>query len=135
MHWTNYKASVKNIHTTLHIPSMSVSDVHKALTQLKPSGTTGPDNIGKILKLLAPATAERLTYLYNLCIEKSHFPTLLNPAIVMPLYKSGGVDDPAINQSSSSHHFLNPWRKHVDTHLRLHWPKHQLLQINLNFNI
>ena len=67
----------KNIISTLVKPPMSITEVYQALCHLKQSGTRGLDGIdGKILKLSAPVIAETLTYVYNLCIDKSHFPVI-----------------------------------------------------------
>ena len=59
----------------LQLKSITVLDVSKCLSQLKPSGARDLDGLdSKILKLSSPIITDTLTYLYNLCIDKNCFP-------------------------------------------------------------
>lgn len=91
---------------------MNVLDKYKDITQLMQTpDSRGPDKIdNKILKLLAPVTAEKLTYLYELCVDKSHFPPLLKQSKVIPVHESGDMENLTIEQTQFFHHSSNPWK-------------------------
>ena len=122
----------KNIISTLVIPPMTITEVYQALCHLKQSGTRGLDGIdGKILKLSAPVIAETLTYVYNLCIDKSLFPIQLKQARVIPIFKSGDPSQPSNYRPISILPALSkPLEKHINKHLSKHLETYDLLHIN-----
>ena len=96
-------------------PHMHIPGVYKALNQLKQSNTRGLDNLdNKILKLSAPYIAETLTYIYNLCIDKCVFPNLFKHAKVVPIYKSGDINNPSNYRPIS---ILSPLSKPLERHI------------------
>ena len=113
-------------------PPMSITEVYQALCHLKQSGTRGLDGIdGKILKLSAPVIAETLTYVYNLCIDKSHFPSQLKQARIIPIFKSGDPSQPSNYRPISILPVLSkPLEKHINKHLSKHLETYDLLHIN-----
>ena len=65
----------KKIKTNLSIPLITVSDVYEALVHLKQPKTMDLDLLdSKIIKLAAPVITDSLTYIYNLCTDKTIFP-------------------------------------------------------------
>ena len=67
---------------------MTVLDVGKCISMMANNKSTGRDNISPcLLKLALPYIVEPLTYIYNLSIQKSVFPTVLKKAKVIPLQK------------------------------------------------
>lgn len=124
--------SSKLTYPDTEIPPMSVYDVYKALTHLKQTGAHGPDGLnGKIIKLCAPAIAETLTYVYNLCLDKKVFPSALKIANVTPLYKSGDSSNPSNYRPISILSVLSkPLEKHINKHLLLHLNSNNLLHPN-----
>ena len=112
----------KNITGTLDIPSMSVTEVYKALCHLKQSGSWGLDGIdGKILKLSAPVIAETLAYVYWFCTHKSHFPIQFKKARAISLFKSGDPSQPSNYRPIS---FLLVLSKPLENNMNTHLSKH-----------
>ena len=111
---------------------MTITEVYQALCHLKQSGTRGLDGIdGKILKLSAPVIAETLTYVYNLCIDKSLFPIQLKQPRVIPIFKSGDPSQPSNYRQISILPVLSkPLEKHINKHLSKHLETYDLLHIN-----
>ena len=73
---------------------MSINDVVNHILKLKNKNSCGFDGISpKIVKLSTPCIAESLTYLYNLCLDKSYFPISFKYAKIIPLHKKGNLDD------------------------------------------
>ena len=122
----------KNIIPNTAIPFMEVTDVYNYLLNLKQSATRGHDNIdNKILKMSAPIITETLTYIYNLCIEKSSFPSHFKTAKVIPLYKSGDSLDPSNYRPISILSALSkPLEKHINKYLSNHLDTFDLLSQN-----
>ena len=61
-----------------YISNMTVLETGKLITDLKNSKSLGPENIPVyLLKVALPLIVEPLTYIYNLCIDKSISRTLL----------------------------------------------------------
>jgi hypothetical protein len=118
--------------SSLQIAHMHVAGVYKSLNQLKQNNTRGLDGIdNKILKLSAPYIAETLTYIYNLCIDKCTFPSLFKQAKVIPLYKSGDMNDPSNYRPISILSSLSkPLERHINSQLQTHLLKHNLLHSN-----
>ena len=119
----------KDIKNALHIPFMTVAEVYKRLTELKDSSTRGLDGIdNKILKLSAPLIADSLTYIYNLCIDKSYFPSFFKQARVIPLHKSGPTNDPNNYRPISILSALSkPFERHIHSHMLNHLTRYDLL--------
>lgn len=76
------------------ITCLEISNIIKSLKEDKAKGS---DNISiKLIKELRPILVEPLTYILNLCIEKSVFPEKMKIATIVPIYKnSGTMDDPS----------------------------------------
>lgn len=119
----------KNIHQSLMIPPFKLYEVYHLLRDLKQTGTKGLDGLdGKIIKLSAPVIADSLTYIYNLCLDKSYFPSAFKIAKVIPLYKSGDRSDPSNYRPISLLSVLSkPLEKHINKHIILHIDKYDLL--------
>ena len=112
----------KTIKSNLEISLLSVSEVYFSLIKLKQSSTRGFDDIdSKILKISAPVICDSLTYLYNLCIQKSYFPNALKQAKIIPLFKSGNKEDPCNYRPIS---ILSPVSKLFEKHLYNSISKH-----------
>ena len=122
----------KNIKSRATIPLLSVNEVYSLLSQLKQTNTRGLDDIdSKILKLSAPIISETLTYLYNLCIDKNYFPSLLKQAKIIPIHKSGDKNDPSNYRPISILSVLSkPLEKHMIKHMLSHINKYELIHPN-----
>lgn len=122
----------KQVTDELKIPLMSVHEVYNALTHLRQTSSRGLDGIdNKILKLAAPLITETLTYVYNLCIQKSSFPLLFKQAKVIPLHKAGDTNDPSNYRPISILSSLSkPVEKHIQNHIQAHLLNHNLLHEN-----
>ena len=122
----------KNINSSLKIPPMSIAEVYRALCQMKQTGSRGLDGIdGKIIRLSAPVITETLTYIYNLCIDKSYFPSQFKQAKVVPLFKSGDQSQPISYRPISLLPVLSkPLEKHIHKHLYHHLEEYDLFHEN-----
>ena len=114
------------------IPLMTVTGVYNALKYLKQSGTRDLDGLDtNILRLAAPLITNTLTYVFNLCIMKSTFPTAFKMAKVIPLYKSGDSANPSNYRPISIVSVISkPLEKHINKHLLMHLDKCNLLHPN-----
>lgn len=84
----------KNVSQSFMFPLLSVQEVHKYLLTLKISNSSGYDGISsKIIKLSLPYIVDPLTFIYNLCLSHSHFPSVFKHAKVIPLFKKGDKND------------------------------------------
>ena len=119
----------KNIRSSFSIPFISVNDVLKLLLHSKPSRSRDLDDIdGNILKIAAYAIADSLTYIYNLCIEKQHFPKKFKLAKVIPLHKGGDRATPSNYRPISILSIISkPLEKNVQFHLNSHLIRYELL--------
>ena len=122
----------KSIKSKLNFEFLSVHEVYKELCSLKQSNTRGIDTLdGKILKIAAPIISEHLTYIYNLCIEKRHYPQAFKDAKVIPVFKSGDPNDPTNYRPISILSTLSkPLEKHLKTKLHSHFNKYNLFHPN-----
>ena len=122
----------KNIDSMLSIPLITVNEVFCFLTKLKQSSTRGLDNIdSRILKISAPIICDTLTYVYNTCIEKNYFPKALKLSKIIPLHKSGNVNDPSNYRPISILSALSkPLEKHIYKHIDNHISRNNLLHPN-----
>ena len=122
----------KNIRSESTIPYVTVYEVHFYLTHLKQTRTRGLDGLdGKILKLCASIISDSLTYLYNLCIDKSYFPDMLKQAKIIPLHKSGDkLDTSNYRPISILSNLSKPLEKHIHKHLMSHLTVNNLLHPN-----
>ena len=127
-----YFCEAKNIKSKASIPSLAVHEVYSFLMQLKQTSTRGLDELdSKILKLSAPIISETLTFLYNLCIDKNHFPNLLKQAKIIPIHKSGDKNDPSNYRPISILSVLSkPLEKHMIKHILSHVNKYELIHPN-----
>lgn len=74
---------------------ITVSEVSKALKDLKPKKATGVNGIpSRLLKDGSDALASPLLVIFNLTIQQNVIPTEWKKAKVTPLHKSGSKDDP-----------------------------------------
>jgi hypothetical protein len=101
------------------IPDIAVHEVGKYITNLKNKKSMGTDNLNSFLiKLSVPYIVDSLTYIYNLCIRTSTFPTLWKAAKVIPLPKTSDLQDPNNFRPISILSVLSkPLEKHVHTHI------------------
>ena len=78
-----------------HIPLLNVYEKGRLITDLKSKKSMGPNDIpARLLKLALLYIAEPLTYIYNLCIQKSVFPKMFKTTKVVPLTKNTERSDP-----------------------------------------
>ena len=71
-------------------PTITTTQVIKALKKAKNSKATGPDGITMIhLKHLGPKAIEHLTSTFNLSISRSQIPAIWKTSIIIPLLKPG----------------------------------------------
>ena len=122
----------KNMQSKFDIPLVTVTGVYNALKYLKQSGTRDLDGLDtKILRLAAPLITNTLTYVFNLCIMKSTFPTAFKMAKVIPLYKSGDSANPSNYRPVSIVSVISkPLEKHINKHFLMHLDKYNLLHPN-----
>ena len=107
-------------------------EVFNHLIQLKQNGTRDLDGLdGRILKMSASIISDTLTYIYNLCIDKSYFPLKLKNAKVIPIHKGGEYSDPSNYRPISIISLLSkPIEKHIYHHLNKHLTKYNLIHEN-----
>ena len=119
----------KGIMSELTFPPITVVDVYHTLIHLKQSGTRDLEGLdSKILKLSAPIIADTLTYIYNLCINKSCFPKVFKIAKVIPIYKHGAKTDTSNYRPISVLFLLSkPLEKHMHKHMLKHLNDNRLL--------
>lgn len=122
----------KNIQSKCKFEFISVHEVYKELCLLKQTNSRGLDDLdSKILKISAPIISEHITYIYNLCIEKCHFPKAFKDAKVLPLFKSGDPNDPSNYRPISILSTLSkPLEKHLKGNLQSHFLTHDLFHPN-----
>ena len=78
-----------------NLRKITVSEVSKALKDLKPKKATGVDGIpSRLLKDGSDAPASPLSVIFNLTIQQNVIPAEWKKAKVTPLHKSGLKDDP-----------------------------------------
>ena len=74
---------------------ITVSEVRKALKELKSKKATGVDGIpARLLKDGADSLASPLSVIFNLTIQQNFIPAEWKKAKVTPLHKSGTKEDP-----------------------------------------
>ena len=82
--------------------SISVSGVHKLLSDLNPFKATGPDAISAhFLKETANEIAPMFTCLFNQSLATGEIPQDWKKAYVIPIYKKGSKSDPKNYRSIS----------------------------------
>lgn len=85
---------VNTDNVTFSINNFSVEDVYSAIFSLSNSVSLDLYHLNShILKMAAPYVVEVLTYLFNLCIDKSTFPDCLKLTKVIPIFKKGVITD------------------------------------------
>ena len=73
---------------------MLTDDIVNHILKLNNKNSCGFDGISpRILKLSTPCVVESLTYLYNLCLDKSYFPIAFKHAKMIPLHEKGNLVD------------------------------------------
>ena len=75
--------------------SFDVNGVKKQILNLNPNKACGPDNLSpRILKLLADELSPVLTFLFQQSYDSGRLPDDWSKALVIPVYKKGGKQDP-----------------------------------------
>ena len=70
----NFCSDQTSQNATVSIPTTSVFEVGISISKMDNKKSAGCDGISvKLLKIALPYTAETLTYIYNLCIQKNLF--------------------------------------------------------------
>ena len=78
-----------------HISLLNVYEVGRLITGVLNKKSKGTDYIpARLLKLALPYIVEPLTYIYNLCIQKSTFPKMFKTGKEVPLPKNTDRSDP-----------------------------------------
>ena len=73
------------------LTTCSPKDVADAVDRLKPTGSSGPDNIsGRLIKSVKFELIEALTLLTNRCLTEGFFPDCLKCSKVIPVFKNKG---------------------------------------------
>lgn len=81
--------------SSMFLTPVTVSEIFLHITSLKPSNVSGHDNItNNMLKASACVIAEFLTHLINQCFLIGVFPSSLKIARVIPILKSGDMQNP-----------------------------------------
>ena len=125
----NYCSSKLKFYETFSIPEMTIFEVGKYISSIGQKTTQGHDGISnKILLLSLPYIVHHLTYMYNMCIKTSKFPSILKIAKVVPLpkvKKPSNLNDyrPISILSTLS----KPIEKHIHKHLLQFMDQHNLL--------
>lgn len=116
-------------HETFNIPEMTAFEVGKYISSAGQKTTQGHDGLcNKILLLALPYIVQHLTYLYNLCIKSSKFPSVLKKAKVIPLPKIKKPSNPNDYRPISILSALSkPIEKHIQKHLLQFLDQHDLL--------
>ena len=111
------------------IPNITIFEVGKLLSNLKNSKSLGPESIPVyLLKIAIPYIVEPLTYIYNLCIDKHVFPTLLKEAKVIPLPKTKDTTQPQNLRPISLLPVLSkPLEKYIHKHMYQHLETYNLI--------
>ena len=114
--------------TPFIIPTLTVHDVGKLVSNLKNKKSTGPDSLSSyILKICLPYIVEPLTYAYNLCISRNEFPHLLKEAKVIPLPKKTDTTNiSGFRPISILPSLSKPIEKHVHSNLLTYMESHNL---------
>ena len=122
------KSKLKN-NQSFEIPLLAVNEVGKLISDLKNKKSMGPDKLtAYLLKLALPYIVEPLTYIYNLSIQQSIFPSLLKDAKVIPLPKSKDLNDPSNYRPISILSVLSkPLERHIHSHLLRYLETNSLL--------
>ena len=112
-----------------NIPVLSVFEVGKSISKMENKRSFGNDTISSLfLKIALPYIVEPLTYIFNLCIEKSTFPASWKIAKVVPLPKTKDLNDPnKFRPISLLPAVSKPFERHVHNHLYSFFDKYQLL--------
>ena len=80
--------------TKFSIPPMSSDLVCKLLKKLDQAKSKGPDSLGaKILKISAEGISQTITKIINMSIESGTFPNKWKEAKVIPIHKSGALNE------------------------------------------
>ena len=116
---TNFCTKRLKFDDTFIIPEITAYEVGKYVSSVGSKNTSGCDGISnKIIMLSLPYIIQHLTYVYNLCITHSCFPSDLKTAKVIPLPKAKDLTD--INHYrpiSVLFSISKPLEKHVHKHL------------------
>ena len=71
------------------IPYISIPELGKYVSKLDNKKSSGPDGISNhLLKLSLPYIIDSLAYIFNLCIEKNHYPSEFKKEKVIQLPKT-----------------------------------------------
>ena len=71
-----------------------ISEVTNIIKELKNKNSSGPDGISnKMLKLSYPVISEILADIFNDCLSSNYFPEIFKISKIIPIHKSGIVDN------------------------------------------
>ena len=85
-----------NATTKMKLPVISQKDVKEKIDNLKPSHSSGPDNITSyVLKKFSENLCKPLSILYNKSIESNIIPEDWKLSNVVPIHKKGSKGDPS----------------------------------------
>jgi hypothetical protein len=120
------------ISNTFIIPNITIAEVGRYISSMPNKTSAGIDGIdNETLKISLPYTVESLTYIFNLCIKQSTFPTILKKAKVIPIPKSKDLEDINNYRPISLLSALSkPLEKHIQKHLLDFLEKNKLLNIH-----
>ena len=80
--------------TKFTIPPMNEQYVVKQIESMGNGKATGLDNISvRLLKIAKNAVSRHITHILNMSIQSGHVPSLMKAARVVPIHKSGDVED------------------------------------------
>ena len=83
-YWTYYSSTMPEI-------SFNLENIHKILTNIDVSNSSGPDEVpGVLFKVCADVFTPILLVVFTLSHKKSEITQAIKLAIIVPLYKSGG---------------------------------------------
>ena len=85
------KEKLKGRNLSFHLPTVTETEVKKAIHSLKPKTSSGLDFISpKIVKLAVDVIATPLTYVINTSLLSGEFPSTWKEAKVIPIFKNKG---------------------------------------------
>ena len=107
---------------TFFIPFLAVHEVGKLISKMDSKKSVGLDSVNvQLLKLSLPYIVEPLTYVYNLCIQKSCFPSGFKTAKVIPIPKTKDISNCPSDYRPIS--ILSALSKPLERHIHKHMLK------------
>ena len=79
---------------SMYLKPTTAKEVQNIIKRLKSRKSVGPDGIsGDLLKQISPSVTPYLVNLFNKCLHSGKFPQAFKVAKVLPLFKTGQMDD------------------------------------------